>query len=171
MTHGAAADRRTLRAVVTAHGAQRGNRRRRDRHGRGLRGQLYPANLPAARSRSERFDAVVLEALEPIEARWRNELTELDVAVDDVPEVLGSAPDELSWGEDVVEDGSVPLARLVPAGVDSRGVPTRARIVLYRRPLEARARDGADLSDLVHDLLIEQVASYLGLDPDIVDGE
>ena len=143
-------------------------RRRRDRHGRGLRGPLYPATLPAARTRAERFDALVLEALDPIEVRWRTELTQLDVAVDDVPEVQEQAftPDD-----GVVEDANVPLARLVPAGVDRRGVPTRARIVLYRRPLEARARDGADLADLVHDVLVEQVANYLGLDPDIIEGE
>jgi predicted Zn-dependent protease with MMP-like domain len=143
-------------------------RRRRDRHGRGLRGPLYPATLPAARTRAERFDALVLEALDPIEARWRSELTQLDVAVDDVPDVREQAftPDD-----GVVEDANVPLARLVPAGVDRRGVPTRARIVLYRRPLEARARDGADLADLVHDVLVEQVANYLGLDPDIIEGE
>jgi predicted Zn-dependent protease with MMP-like domain len=120
--------------------------------------------LPAARSRAERFDALVIEALEPIEARWRTELTQLDVAVDDVPDVQSSA-------DDVVEDGEVPLARLVPAGADRPGAPTRARIVLYRRPLEARAKDGADLADLVHDVLVEQVANYLGLDPDVIDGE
>ena len=68
-------------------------------------------------------------------------------------------------GEDgVVEDGNVPLARLLPAATDNR-----ARIVLYRRPLEARAKDGADLADLVHDVLVEQVANYLGLDPDVID--
>jgi predicted Zn-dependent protease with MMP-like domain len=142
-------------------------RRNRDRHGRGLRGPLYPATLPAARSRAERFDALVLEALEPIEARWRTELTQLDVAVDDVPDVRPADSED----DDVVEDGNVPLARLMPAGVDTQGVPTRARIVLYRRPLEARAKDGADLSDLVHDVLVEQVANYLGLDPDVIDGE
>lgn len=136
-----------------------------------MRGQLYPSTMPAARSRSERFDAVVLEALEPIEQRWRNELTQLDVAVDDVPELPSAKPEALSWGDDVVEDGNVPLARLVPAGVDRRGLPTRARIVLYRRPLEARAKDGADLSDLVHDVLVEQVATYLGLDPEVIDGD
>lgn len=146
-------------------------RRRRDRHGRGLRGQLYPSTLPAARSRSERFDALVLEALEPIEQRWHHELVQLDVAVDDVPEITGTDPNLVSWGSDVVEDGNVPLARLVPAGVDRRGLPTRARIVLYRRPLEARARDGADLADLVHDVLVEQVAGYLGLDPTVIDGD
>ena len=156
--------------MVTARGSWRQGsprRRNRDRHGRGLRGPLYPATLPAARSRAERFDALVLEALEPIEARWRTELTQLDVAVDDVPDVQPTDSDDGG----VVEDGNVPLARLMPAASDSSGAPTRARIVLYRRPLEARAKDGADLSDLVHDVLVEQVANYLGLDPDVIDGE
>ena len=108
----------------------------------------------------------MLDALEPIEARWRTELTKLDVAVDDVPEVPdGATPDG------VLADSGVPLARLVQAGVDRRGQPTRARIVLYRRPLEARAKDGADLAGLIHDVLVEQVATYLGLDPGVVEGE
>jgi predicted Zn-dependent protease with MMP-like domain len=132
-----------------------------------MRGPLYPATLPAASTRSQKFDQLVLEALEPIEARWRTELTALDVAVDDVPEVGSSgAPAP----EGVQADGGVPLARLVPAGVDRRGQPTSARIVLYRRPLEARAKDSMDLADLVHDVLVEQIAAYLGLDPDVIDG-
>ncbi len=112
----------------------------------------------------------MLDALEPIEQRWHTELTQLDVAVDEVPEVPRTRPDGLVWDDDVVVDANVPLARLVPAGVDRRGLPTRARIVLYRRPLEARARDGADMADLLHDVLVEQVAAYLGLDPDVIEG-
>ncbi|GAB3503468.1 metallopeptidase family protein [Amycolatopsis cihanbeyliensis] len=157
--------------VATAQGSQRAQQRRRirrDRHGRGLRGPLYPASLPAASSRAERFDTLVLDALEPIEARWRHELTELDVAVDDVPEVRGSGTP--AQAEGVLHDGSVPLSRLVPAGVDRSGLPTRARIVLYRRPLEARAKDPAELSELVHDVLVEQVATYLGVEPDVIEG-
>jgi predicted Zn-dependent protease with MMP-like domain len=150
---------------------QRRRRSRRDRRGRGLRGLLYPADLPASRSRTERFDALVLEALEPIEARWRTELTDLDVAVDDVPDLRVDPKKPGPWEEGVLEDRDVPLARLVPAGVDRRGQPTRARIVVYRRPLEVRAHDGADLADLVHEVLVEQVAAYLNLDPDVVDGE
>ena len=110
----------------------------------------------------------MLEALEPIEARWRTELTELDVAVDDVPEV---GPSDSPTPDGVLADDGVPLAQLVPAGVDRRGQPTSARIVLYRRPLEARARDSVDLADLVHDVLVEQVANYLGLDPDVIEGD
>ncbi|MGH4008297.1 MAG: metallopeptidase family protein [Pseudonocardiaceae bacterium] len=145
-------------------------RKRRDRRGRGVRGLLFPSTLPAARSRSQRFDAIVLDALEPIEERWHTELERLDVAVDEVPEITNCDPTTVTWGSDVVEDGKVPLARLVPAGVDRAGLPTRARIVLYRRPLETRAQDSGDLADLVHEVLVEQVASYLGVDPDIIDG-
>ncbi len=145
-------------------------RKRRDRRGRGVRGLLFPTTLPAARSRSERFDAIVLDALEPIEERWHTEFERLDVAVDEVPEIIDCDPTTVTWGSDVVEDGKVPLARLIPAGVDHAGLPTRARIVLYRRPLETRAHNGGDLSDLVHEVLVEQVASYLGVDPDIIDG-
>ncbi|MBE9376363.1 metallopeptidase family protein [Saccharopolyspora sp. HNM0983] len=163
--------RRTLQPVVTARGSRRRSRLRRDRRGRGLRGPLYPSSVPVSRSRSERFDALVLEALEPIEQRWHAELTELDVAVDEVPEVGATAPEKVVWDDDVVVDANVPLARLVPAGVDRRGLPTRPRIVLYRRPLEARARDGADMADLLHDVLVEQIATYLGLDPGVVDGQ
>lgn len=124
--------------------------------------------MPAAASRAEKFDQLVLDALEPIEARWRDQLTKLDVAVDDVPEVRGQAAEET---DGVLHDGAVPLSRLVPAGVDRTGMPTRARIVLYRRPLEARAKDPGELAELVHDVLVEQVAGYLGVEPDVIEGE
>ncbi|HJQ45951.1 MAG TPA: metallopeptidase family protein [Amycolatopsis sp.] len=152
-----------------ARSSRQHRRVRRDRHGRGLRGPLYPASLPAASSRAEKFDQLVLDALEPIEGRWRDQLTKLDVAVDDVPEVRGATP--AVQAEGVLHDGAVPLSRLVPAGVDRAGLPTRARIVLYRRPLEARAKDPGDLADLVHDVLVEQIASYLGVEPDVIEGE
>ncbi len=110
----------------------------------------------------------MVEALEPIESRWADDLAMLDVAVDEVPDVR--RPDVRGLGEGVLLDGAVPLSRLVPVGVDRNGVPTRARIVLYRRPLEARAKDPADLADLINEVLIEQVATYLGVDPEVIDG-
>ena len=156
--------------MTTANRTLRRSPRRRDRRGRGLRGLLYPSTIPAAKTRAERFDAMVLEALDPIEQRWGAELTELDLAVDDVPEVDETSPDEVVWQAGVLADVGVPLAQLVPAGVDPEGLPSRARIVLYRRPLEARARGGADLADLLHEVLVEQVAEYLNIEPDVVDG-
>ncbi|MBW3615999.1 MAG: metallopeptidase family protein [Actinobacteria bacterium] len=65
--------------------------------------------------------------------------------------------------------GAVPLGRLLPAGTDSRGRPTAARVVVYRRPLEARAADRTELAELVHDVVVDQVARLLQLDPDEVD--
>lgn len=129
---------------------------------------MIPPTLPAASSRSERFDSLVLDALEPIETRWRQRLTDLDVAVDDVPDIRRGAA---TADEGMLADGLVPLSQLVPAGVDSRsGLPSRARIVLYRRPLEARTRGAAELTELVRQILVEQIASYLGVAPDIIDG-
>ena len=157
--------------MTTARRIRRRSPRRRDRRGRGLRGLIYPASTPAARTRAEKFDALVLAALEPIELRWGSELVDLDLAVDDVPEVDETSPDKVVWGQGVLEDTGVPLAQLVPAGVDPDGMPSRARIVLYRRPLETRAKHSDDdLADLLHEVLVEQVAEYLNIEPDAVDG-
>ncbi|MCW2503063.1 MAG: hypothetical protein JWO79_1347 [Actinomycetia bacterium] len=135
----------------------------RDRRGRGMRGRLVPATVPLARSRSQIFDDMVLDAVEELESRWAAQLRGVEFAVEDVP------PELPSYDSDVLEDGSVPLARLLPGrdGPRGRGVPPR--IVVYRRPLEARAMDREDLADLVHDVIVEQVANLLGLDPDEID--
>ncbi len=132
---------------------------RRDRHGRGLRSPLLPAELPAARSRAAQFDQVVLGAVAAVERRWGDQLSDVEFAVDEVPSV---DPDELTPGPEIVLDGGVPLARWLPAGVDRAGRPTRARVVVYRRPLEIRAADAGDLEDLVEEVLVEQVSAVLG---------
>jgi hypothetical protein len=70
------------------------------------------------------------------------------------------------------EADPVPLARLDPASPDAGNPahPARpARIVLYRRPLMARADDEDELSELVLDVVIEEFASLLGLDPQVID--
>ena len=71
--------------------------------------------------------------------------------------------------DEVTADGAVPLARLMPAGIDVHGAPTRAQIILFRRPLESRAKRGADLLELVHEVLVQQVATHLGVDEDTID--
>ena len=154
--------------------------RRRDRHGRGLRGPLVPSTVevagrvlrvPAAQTRGQRFDDLVLDAVEDLEQRWARELEGVEFAVEDVPAVRLDG--ESGYDDDVVADetagGAVPLGRLLPGGLDPRGRPSAPRIVVYRRPLEARAADRADLADLVHDVVVDQVARLLQLDPDEVD--
>lgn len=111
----------------------------------------------------------VLEAYEPIERQWQQRLTALDVAVDEIPRIAAKDPDSVQWPPEVVADGPIALARLIPAGVDVRGNSTRARIVLFRKPIERRAKDSIDLTDLLHDILVAQVATYLGVEPSVID--
>ena len=134
-----------------------------------MRGPLLPPTVPGWRSRAERFDMAVLEAYEPIERRWQQRLTGLDIAVDEIPRIQPKDPESVQWPPEVVADGPIPLARLIAAGVDVRGEPTRARIVLFRKPIERRARDSVDLTDLLHEILVAQVATYLGVEPSVID--
>jgi predicted Zn-dependent protease with MMP-like domain len=134
-----------------------------------MRGPLLPPSVPGWRSRAERFDMAVLEAYEPIERRWQDRLEALDVAVDEIPRLAPKDPDSVQWPPEVVADGPIALARLIPAGVDVRGNSTRARIVLFRKPIERRAKDSDELTDLLHELLVAQVATYLGVEPSVID--
>jgi predicted Zn-dependent protease with MMP-like domain len=132
--------------------------RRRDRHGRGLRGRLVPTDVPLYRSRSQQFDELVLDAVARLEPRWESELSGIEFAVQEVP-------DEEIVGEDAVP---VPLARIDPGLTDPAGSHS-PRIVLYRRPLLARAEDEDELSELIYDVVVEEFAQLLGLDPDTID--
>jgi len=104
----------------------------------------------------------VLQAVGDLEAEWAEALTAIEFAVDEVPPLPAG---DVMPSSDVVLDGGVPLTRFVPPGLDRRGRPTRARIVIYRRPLESRAVDAADLADLVVEVMREQVSAVLG-EPD-----
>jgi len=145
-----------LPTVAAGSPARRGVR---DRHGRGLRTPLLPAELPAAKTRAQQFDHAVLEAVAELEGRWPSELGSIEFAVDEVPPLPGGTVVPTS---DVVLDGGVPLTRFSPPGVDARGRATKARVVIYRRPLEVRATDSGDLGDLVAEVLGEQLTAVLG---------
>ena len=133
---------------------------RRDRHGRGLRGLLAPPGVPLYRSRAQGFDDLVLQAVAQLEPRWEDELTGVEFAVEEIPPA--ELPDD--------EPDPVPLARLDPGKPGRPGGTARpARIVLYRRPLMARADADDELAELVLDIIVEQFARLLGVDPQLVD--
>jgi predicted Zn-dependent protease with MMP-like domain len=136
-----------------------GNGVARDRHGRGLRSPLLPPALPAARSRSEIFDDLVLDAVEHVEQHWKTELDGVEFGVEDVPPPVEDGAPAVEGSAD-----DVPLGRIDPG--DDKQPP---RIIVYRRPMELRSRNPLDLADLVHDVVVEQIAEFLGLDPDTVD--
>jgi predicted Zn-dependent protease with MMP-like domain len=115
--------------------------------------------VPLARSRAERFDDLVLDAVERLEGDWGDELSGVEFAVEEVP------PAGLPTPADPAAD-PVPLGRVVPADAPE-GAP--ARVVVFRRPVEARAPEERELALLVHDVVVEQVAELLGLEPETVD--
>lgn len=119
-----------------------------------MRGPLLPMSVPAHRTRAERFDEHVLATVQRLEAAWGRELAGTEFAVEDVP-----PSDPAPW-----EHGGVPMGRYFPA---ESGQPHR--ILVYRRPVESRAADAADLVDLVRDVLVEQVAHMLARRPEEID--
>lgn len=129
-------------------------RPRRDRHGRGLRGPLAWPPVPAMATRAEEFDELVLDAATRIEQRLGKPLGDAEFAVEDVP-----PSDPAPW-----ESSDVPLGRLFAA---QGKMP--ARIVVYRRPVETRATDPRELAALINDVVVEQAASLLGVDPRELD--
>ncbi|MEI5099566.1 metallopeptidase family protein [Streptomyces sp. PmtG] len=135
--------------------------RRRDRHGRGMRGPVAPPQVPLSTSRAEAFTDLVQDSVERLERRWP-QLTEIDFLVLEVPPVVsggpGTAPEE-EWNGD-----GVPLGGTVSA---SEGRP--ARVVVYRRPVEIRTKGRDERAALVHEVVVEQVAELLGLSPESVD--
>ncbi|MBC3185907.1 metallopeptidase family protein [Corynebacterium sp. zg-331] len=140
----------------------------RDRRDRGLRGPLLPSTLPRHRSRGRLFDAAVLEAYAPLATQFYEQLANLDIAVDTVPR-MQLRPDLTVLPPEIVADGPVPLGRIIPAGVDAAGQPTRSRIVLFRMPIEHRVESTGELRDLLATILTALVAGYLNIDPRDID--
>ncbi|MBZ6142033.1 metallopeptidase family protein [Streptomyces olivaceus] len=140
---------------VTPRDAGRPGPRRRDRHGRGMRGPVAPPQVPLAASRGEVFADLVQDSVERLERRWP-QLADIDFLVLDVPRLEG--PGE-PWSDD-----SVPLGGTVPSRDGQRG-----RVVVYRRPVEIRTKGRDERAALVHEVVVEQVAELLGLTPETVD--
>lgn len=124
-----------------------------------MRGPLAPSHVPISRSRAERFDDLVLDAVDRLKPRWGKQLNAVEFAVEEVPPAA-----ELRDGPSRLDSDPIPFGR-AQAAVGRNP----AMVVLYRRPLEARARDRDTLGTLVHDVVVEQVAQLLGLSPETVD--
>ena len=146
--------------------------------------------MPLHRTRAERFDDLVLQAVARLEPQWEAHLSGIEFVVEEIPPA-----DAMAAGP----RGPVPLSRLEPgssqpdqpppapgpgpdpltaAGAgEARAGEARAgqpepqppRIVVYRRPLMIRAEGEEELGDLVFDVVVEEFARLLGIDPGDVD--
>ena len=154
--------------------------------------------MPLHRTRAERFDDLVLQAVARLEPQWEAHLSGVEFAVEEIP------PAEVPAANG---RGPVPLSRLDPGSAPAPGAQPPApgaqpgagpgdeavrrevvikpdpdgplaapaagreppRIVVYRRPLMARADGDEDLGELVFDVVVEEFARLLGIDPHDVD--
>lgn len=108
---------------------------------------LAPRGVPARRSPAERFDLVALRIMRAVVDRWTEQLGEVELAVEEVPVI---PPHWVS--------PTVPLSSYVePTG------SSRPRLVLFRRPIEHRAENLAELEALLLTVIVEQLAEVLGL--------
>ena len=135
-----------------------------------MRGPLAHPPVPIARTRREEFHDVVLDAAERIASYVASELgTTLEArglvledvafAVEDVPP---PAPPDMGTSED-----DIPV---VPLGRVDHAVGARpATVVVYRRPVDLRTDSDAERAELVHDIVVEQLADLLDVDPDDID--
>lgn len=137
--------------------------KRRDRHGRGLRGPLASANLltgrPVPIRQRTRGSEFFVECLQSSVTRTAQTcpraLIGVDVGFEDVPSNL-----------QVWQSSQIPLAAAIPATTGGN-----AQVVLFRRPLEQRAPSRGELRSLVRRTLAEQLSALTGigleeLDPD-----
>ena len=95
-----------------------------------------------------------MDSAQSLARRWPS-VNRIQFAVEEVP-----PSDPAPWERSVV------LGRGFTAEPRS-GLP--ARVVIYRRPVASRAADEADLVDLVHRVVVEQVALMLGRRPEEID--
>ena len=110
-------------------------------------GPLAPGGVPARRTPAERFDLVALRIVRAVVDRWSDRLGDVELAVEEVPVIPAH------WAS-----STVPLSSYVEASGGGR-----PRLVLFRRPLEHRAENLAELEALLLTVVVEQVAEVLGL--------
>ncbi|MCH0538475.1 metallopeptidase family protein [Streptomyces sp. MUM 203J] len=113
-----------------------------------MRGPVAPPQVPLSATRADTFRDLVRDSVERLERRWP-QLADVDFHVVEVP---------------VSVDDAVPLGSASPATRDRH-----ARVVVYRRPVELRAKSQGERALLVHEVVVEQVADLLGLAPESVD--
>ncbi len=105
-------------------------------------------------SRRDAFDQIVLALVDRHLKRWSAELGEVEFGTEDVPQI----PDD--WGDEPVPFGALTRPRPGKPG----------QIVVFRRPVELRAKTRLERMALVNEILVEHIADLLGRDPHEIEG-
>ncbi|MFD5277227.1 metallopeptidase family protein [Pseudarthrobacter sp. NPDC058362] len=130
-------------------------RRRRNRHGRGLRGEIMLPTHPGYRTRSDRFDDLVLDSAQRLHDIWGRTLDGVRFGVDEIPPDLERL---------AADSATAPMGAYTPASAGDGPM-----ITVYRRVVEQACSSVEELQDLVHDVVVEYTAEMLGVAPETLD--
>lgn len=128
----------------------------RDRRARGRRGPLSlpgplePGRIPVDRSHRDVFDTVVEQLVDRLQVSLRTRLPDVTIAVEEAPLL----PPE--WSEDI------PVAAALASDDD------HTHVVVFRRPITARAETADDVAPLVWDALVTQLSIVWDCPPEDV---
>ena len=149
------ADPDARRNPATASPGKSFAKRHRNRHGRGLRGEVMLPTHPGFRTRSDRFDDMVLDSAQRLHDIWGKTLDGVRFGVDEIPPDLEHL---------AAASATVPMGCYTPAA-DGDG----PMITVYRRVVEQACSIPEELQDLVHDVVVEYTAEMLGVAPETLD--
>lgn len=131
--------------------------RKRNRHGRGRRGPMLAQELPGSRTREEHFEDLLIESAERLADRWGERVTAIDFRLMLVPNAKVLAQAQAHGSR-------------VPWATNRSGRPDRPeRITVYRRPIEEACTVPAELAEIVHVAVVEQLAELWAMDPQEID--
>lgn len=145
----------------------------KDRHGRGLRGPLYPASMPRYRSRHVRFGELMSEAVDRLAAVVGSPVAMAEFHYTMIP---GRLEDRL----ELVRTAGAAGAGEVMASVSGADLADAAlRVTVHRMPIEARAHQQTDdggaennddaIEELIYRVLVRCWAEISGLAVDDID--
>ena len=129
--------------------------RRRDRHGRGIRGPARLPGSPSQRTRPELFEDIVRAAWAQLERKLPDDLAPLHYAIETVPTAISALDEPSAFGASLGRVDRAPT-----------GSPT---IVLHRKAIEDRSSPGTGRRGLVGEVLVELIAEALGREPEEID--
>lgn len=135
--------------------AKKARRKRRDRHGRGIRAPIIPLNVPGWRTRADIFDDLISYEVGIYRRKLGKKLKKYDFAVLDIP-----LNDPAPW-----EQG-VPLGRFLPF---ERPAKIHGRLIFYRLPIMMAARHAPNLSVVIHEVVTNQIAAALDVPAEKID--
>ncbi len=123
--------------------------KRKDTHGRGLRGIIIPPNLMGYRTKQKYFEQTIIDIAKKAQAKWP-QITKIEFCTQNVP-----PSDPAPW-----EGNEIILGRTFDQDW-THNLP--ARIVLYKLPILARAKNKFEIKNILQDIICQQLSYILNI--------